>query len=140
MPRYHFDEFVLSAPTTGSLEDTSAVVTRPPAEWGNGALSPAFDFEGSGGPSGTFDWHIAPNSEVVLDTVSTLIFGGRGGVPSSSQLVVNGVVNLRNLVVPASSRLRIQGPNPARILCSGTVENDGVSEGILTTARRGGGL
>lgn len=116
------EDFILSGSSPASLEDRGAVFPRPRATWAGGQLSPAFDFQGNGGPGGNFDWHIPPNTEFVLDTSSTLILGGPGGIPTSSQLVVNGLVNVRNLLIPATSTLRVQGPNPARFLCSGTVQ------------------
>ena len=109
-----------------SFEDGSAALSAPSADWGPDGLSAAFAFDGTGGPGGEFDLHIAPNSEVVFDTTSTLFFGGPGGVPQFSQLAVNGRLDVRDLYIPASSKLRIQGPNPAVILASGTVTIEGV--------------
>jgi hypothetical protein len=98
------EEFLLGGNSLLSVEDADAIFDKPRAVWAGGRLSPAFGFEGTGGPGGNFDWHIPPNATVVLDTTSTLILGGPGGTPTSSQLVVNGLVNIRDLIIPATSR------------------------------------
>ena len=103
------------------LEDKAAAFATPPAEWGSGLLEASFPFGGNGGPNGNFDWYIPPGVELQLNTVSTSISGGPGGSNSSTQTVVNGVVNIRDLFVPASSAIRIIGPNPCTILATGSV-------------------
>jgi hypothetical protein len=107
------------------FEDQSAALSAPSAKWGPSGLEAAFAFDGTGGPGGQFDLHIAPNSDVIFDTTSTLFFGGPGGVPQFSQLAVNGRLDVRDLKIPATSTLRIQGPNSALILASGTVTIEG---------------
>lgn len=107
------------------FEDESSVLPLPRASWGEESLSAAFEFDGTGGPAGEFDLHIPPNSEVIFDTTSTIFFGGDGGLPQYSQLSVGGRLDVRNLVIPESSAMRIQGPNPARILATGDVIIDG---------------
>lgn len=133
------DTFSVGGDVLGSLEDTQAVEEFPPALWGDGELVAAFAFNGTGGPGGDFDWHIAPNTEVVLDTVSDTIVGGPGGAPTKTQAVINGVVDIRNLKIPAGSRLRVVGPNVCTILASGTVQIEGElsvngadSQGVVT--------
>jgi len=133
------DTFSIGGDVLGSLEDTQAVEEFPPAKWGEGILEAAFDFNGTGGPGGDFDWHILPNTEVVLDTVSDTIVGGPGGAPTKTQAVINGVVDIRDLKIPAGSRLRIVGPNVCTILASGTVKIEGEvsvngsdSQGVVT--------
>ena len=111
------DSFAFSGGEIGSLEDTQAVFDVPSAKWGAGQLQAAFDFNGTGGPGGDFDWIFPPATEIVLDTVSDTIFSATG-----SQAVINGLVDIRNMRIPAGSRLRIVGPNTCTILCSGTVE------------------
>jgi hypothetical protein len=108
-----------------SYEDFSAALSAPSAAWGPDGLEAAFAFDGTGGPGGNFDLHIAPNSTVVFDTTSTLFFGGENGVPQNSQLAVNGRLDVRDLYIPASSTLRIQGPNAAMILASRDVLIEG---------------
>jgi len=124
------EPFLLSGQQLGSFEDDQATFDTPTADWGELApgvygLQPSFDFDGTGGPGGDFDWYVQPNAIVILDTTSTLILGGPGGVPTTTQLVTNGVVNVRDLFIPASSSVRIQGPNPALFLCSGEVRIEG---------------
>ena len=116
------EEFMLSGNQVGSVEDTDAVFDGPSANWSGGELSAAFGFSGTGGPGGNFDWHIPANTDFILSTTATLITGGPGGVPVTQQLVIGGRLDVRNLSIPASSTLRIQGPNPAVILCSGNVD------------------
>ena len=113
--------FVLSGDDLGSIEDTLTAFGVPRAEWGEGALQATFGFNGTGGPDGDFDWHIPPGTEVVLDTTFDIIVGGPGGTPTTTQVVVDGVVDIRDLFIPASSRLIIVGPNTCQILASGDV-------------------
>ncbi len=108
-----------------TLEDSVAALSAPRADWGGGSLKAGFAFDGTGGPGGEFDLHIQPNTVVVFDTTSTLFFGGPGGLPQFSQLAVNGRLDVNNLYIPASSQLRISGPNPAVILATGTVTIEG---------------
>jgi hypothetical protein len=107
------------------FEDRDSALDAPRADWGPAGLKASFAFDGTGGPGGEFDFHIPPNTDFVFDTNSTLIFGGPGGVPQFSQLAINGRMDVRNLFIPATSSMRIQGPNPAMILASGTVTIDG---------------
>lgn len=119
------EEFLLTSANPRSLEDTETVFSTPRADWGGGTLSAAFDFQGTGGPGGNFDWFVPPNTDFVLDTSQSLILGGPDGLPATFQVVINGVVDVRNLYVPASSSIRIQGPNAAFIQCSGWIRVDG---------------
>jgi hypothetical protein len=116
------EDFVLNGNQVGSVEDTTAVFDGPSAKWSGGRLSAAFGFSGTGGPGGNFDLHILPNTDFILDTTATLVTGGPGGLPVTQQLVIGGRLDVRNLSIPATSTLRIQGPNPALILCSGSVD------------------
>jgi hypothetical protein len=110
---------------TDDLEDKTAAFAIPPADWGDGVLAASFPFGGNGGPLGNFDWFIPPGVEFILDTTSTTITGGPGGDPTSQQAVINGVVNVRDLFVPANSALRIQGPKICTILATGSVTIEG---------------
>jgi len=113
--------FTLGGDDFASLEDSTAAFEVPAADWGGGQLQASFAFGGTGGPKGTFDWHIPPGTELVLDTLNDTIVGGENGVPETTQAVINGVVDIRNLVIPASSRLIVVGPNTCTILASGSV-------------------
>lgn len=119
------ETFILSGNQVGSLEDTTAVFDGPAAKWSGGRLAASFGFSGSGGPNGTFDFHVPPNTDFILDTVATLVTGGPGGLPVAQQLVLGGRLDVRNLLIPATSTLRFQGPNPALIMASGTVNIHG---------------
>ncbi len=116
---------VLEPFATSELEDTGAAFATPHADWQDGKLSASFPFGGTGGPNGNFDWHIPPNTELILNTSTATIVGGPGGDPTTTQLVINGLVDIRDLFVPASSSLIIQGPNVCTILATGQVKVDG---------------
>ncbi|MEQ1894357.1 MAG: hypothetical protein ABL998_17595, partial [Planctomycetota bacterium] len=73
-------------------------------------------FEGDGGPSGDFDWYVRTGEVFFLDTTLTQIIGGPNGVPTSVQSAVNGIVNVRDLVIEEGGEIRALGPNPVRIL------------------------
>ena len=96
-----------------------------PARVGGGALTPSFDFAGTGGPGGNFDWVIPAGQTIVLDTTVAIIVGGPGGVPTTTQTVIGGVINLRDMTVMAGGRLVFQGPNQVKILATGTVRIEG---------------
>ncbi len=115
------ETFTIGGTRLGSLEDTVAAFEVPRADWGNGELKASFDFGGTGGPGGDFDWHLPPGVDVILNTVSDTIIGGPGGAPTGTQAVINGVIDIRNMFVPASTRLIVQGPNTCTILATGTV-------------------
>jgi len=113
--------FTLSGDADGSFEDTDAAFGTPYAVWGSGELRASFEFGGTGGPGGDFDWHLDPGVTVILDSTADTIVGGEGGLPETSQSVINGVIDVRNLVIPDGAELIVQGPNPCTILASGTV-------------------
>lgn len=119
------ETFLVGGVQPGSIQDANVVFDGPPANWNGGSLSAAFGFSGSGGPGGNFDFHIPPNTDFIFDTSATLVTGGPGGLPVAQQLVIGGRLDVRNLFIPSSSTLRIQGPNPALILASGTVTIQG---------------
>jgi len=83
------------------------------------AQEPCFD--GSGGPHGDFDWVVRDGEIFIFDTLSTPIVGGPNGVPTAVQVCVGGIVDLRNLVIEEGGEIRVQGPNPMRILATGDV-------------------
>ncbi|MCP3916944.1 MAG: Ig-like domain-containing protein [bacterium] len=116
------EPFLLSGDDEGSLEDVTAALATPPADWGDGRIEADFAFDGTGGPDGEFDWYIAPGTSLILNTTTDSILGGPGGAVTGSQTVINGVVDIRDLRIPESSRLIIIGPNTCTILASGKVE------------------
>ncbi|MDF1837954.1 MAG: hypothetical protein P1V35_08800, partial [Planctomycetota bacterium] len=120
------EEFILGGTTTGSLEDTETPLGSPRAVWGDdGKLEASFAFGGTGGPGGTFDYHVPAGQTISINTTTATIVGGPGGAPTASQTIIGGVMDVRNLVVPAGSRLIFVGPNPVTILASGTVTIEG---------------
>src|SRR5688572_32815122 len=78
-------------------------------------------FDGTGGPGGNFDWVVGAGETFFFDTTETFVVGGPGGVPIETQHVIGGVIDLRNLLVEAGGEIRVQGPNPMRILDTGEV-------------------
>ncbi len=110
---------------SASLEDVEAASANPHADWNNGELVASFPFSGTGGPNGNFDWFIPPGTDFVLDTTSASITGGPGGDQTTTQSVINGVVDVRDLFLPGTSSIIIQGPNVCTILATGSVTIDG---------------
>ncbi len=108
-----------------SFQDTTALFDAPVADWGDGRLSAAFSFEGTGGPGGDFDWVVHAGEIFFFDTTSTPINGGPNGIPTTTQNAVNGVLDLRNLTIERGGEVRVQGPNPMRINATGEVRIDG---------------
>lgn len=78
-------------------------------------------FDGSGGPGGDFDVVVHDGETLFLDTTLTVLVGGPGGLPTTTETVVNGVVEVRHLTIEAGGTLRAQGPNPLRIQATGDV-------------------
>ena len=128
-PTVGADEFMESFDFGGdhlrSFEDRSALFDTPAARWDEGRLTAAFDFEGTGGPGGDFDWHIRAGEIFLFDTRSSTIIGGPGGAPFSTQYAFGGVVDVRNLVIEEGGVLRAQGQNTLQINATGTVRIDG---------------
>jgi len=119
-----------------SREDTQALLDTPPAAWGGGQLGAAFDFSGTGGPGGNFDWHVPANTDFTFDTTQTVIVGGPEGVPTTFLTVINGRLDINDLVLPSTSRILIQGNKPATFLISGTATIDGqiIANGASATS------
>jgi hypothetical protein len=111
--------------TTGGLEDTQTQFEVPRASWSSGRLQATGNFPGTGGPGGDFDWHIPPDTVIILDTTLDIIFGGPGGVPTTTQTVINGVVDIRDLFIPSTSAIICLGPNPVTLLATGKVTIEG---------------
>ncbi|MFN0008559.1 MAG: hypothetical protein ACKVXR_11705 [Planctomycetota bacterium] len=126
-----FEEFAVGGSSSASREDTTSVLASPRADWGeDGSLRAGFAFGGTGGPGGTFDWKIGNDlplsntnrPQVLLDTSFSVITNQQ---QTAQQTVINGVVDLRNLLVTASGQLLILGPNRCTILVSGNAQIDG---------------
>lgn len=106
-----------------SFEDAGVVFDVPLAHWGDGRLEAAFDFDGDGGPGGDFDWVISTG--FAFDTTRAEIVGGPDGLPTTTQIARGGVVHVRDLDLREGAVLQVQGPNPMRIVATGTVRIDG---------------
>jgi len=119
------DGFDFGAESSLSFEDGRALFDTPPAEWGEGTLSAAFSFEGQGGPNGDFDWVVREGEIFFFDTSSATITGGPNGVPTTTQVALNGIVDVRNLRIEEGGEIRVQGPNPMRINATGDVRIEG---------------
>ncbi len=115
------DEVFESFDTAAHL-DTTFSSGAPQPQWGGGSLSPSFAFGGTGGPNGNFDLLIPAGNTVIFDTVSSTFTGGPNFVPTTTSTAVGGVLDVRNLRVEAGATFKIQGPNPATILTTGTIE------------------
>jgi len=134
-----FEPFTIGGGGPDSREDLLADSVKPRATWGNGVVQPSFNFGGTGGPGGTFDWTVRSGQTIILDTSADQIRGGPGGVEQTTQTVINGVVDVRNMTVEAGGRLLFAGPNTVKILASGFVEirgfvgvNGGDNPGVKT--------
>ena len=117
--------FAIGGDLPGSLEDAEALFDAPKAVWKEDRLVMAYNFEGSGGPGGNFDWVIRAGQTFVFDTSFTSIVGGPGGLPTTTQNTADGFVEVRDLIVEAGAYLRVQGPNPMTVSATGTVRIDG---------------
>ncbi len=120
------ENFLLSGEMAGSFEDTEATFDTPVASWENGALTSAFDFQGTGGPGGDFDW-ITPLGAINFSTVFEEITGGKDGDPLQTIPVVNGVIDINDMTVAAGTTLRVEpGGNPLTIVLTGDLRIDGI--------------
>lgn len=120
-----FDEsFDFGGESTLSFEDSEALFSTPKASWADGRLRAAFEFDGAGGPGGSFDWVVENGDEIVVDTDNGIILGADG---ITTQLIQDGVIDVRNLRIDSGSEVRLQGSKPARINATGSV----IIRGIL---------
>lgn len=130
------EDFLLGAGVAGSLEDGDAAFPEPRAIWEDGELKAAFSFTGTGGSDGAFDLVIESGTTVTLDTNGAVtVTGGDIGVnmenlatyvPSKTQEVNFGRLDVRHLVIEAGAALRCQGVNPVVIEASGNILIQGV--------------
>ncbi len=120
------EQFIIGGTSALSREDTAIASPLPRAKWGGngdgGSLQASFDFDGTGGPGGDFDWRIRSGETVFLNTAGDQITGGPNGDPFFTQPVFNGVVDINDLFVEAGAKLIIVGPNPCTILATGRIE------------------
>lgn len=112
------EAFAVGGTATGSLEEVTPSFPEPQADWGEGRLQASFDFLGTGGPGGSFNWVIPAGTTTILNTDTDTIVSDTG----ASQTVVNGVVNVADFIVEENATLRITGVNPCQIFATGIVD------------------
>lgn len=118
------EEFTVGGLAPGSQQDTTTPIDTPPANWGGDKLSASFNFGGTGGPGGNFVWRVRPlaNGTTVLNTSFTVITNED---QTLTEPVINGQVDVKDLIVEANAILDIKGPNPCVIRASGRVDIQG---------------
>ncbi|MEM6675506.1 MAG: hypothetical protein AAF726_21835, partial [Planctomycetota bacterium] len=123
------EAFSVGGDGPGSLEDTAFPTAKARARWSTssnpGTLEPAVDPRLDGGPGGDFDWVVRSGQTIILNTAFDTIVGGPGGFPTMTQPIVNGVIQVDDLLVEAGGLLLIVGPNPCTILATGDVTIEG---------------
>ena len=115
------EEFLIGGDAPESLQDTGYPSQHAPARWTDGRLTAAVEFDGEGGPNGEFDWVIHTGEIQFFDTTAQAIVGGPGGLPTHVQNTVDGIVDVRNLIIEEGGYLKVQGPNPMTINATGEV-------------------
>ncbi|MFT5286886.1 MAG: hypothetical protein ACI8TQ_003061 [Planctomycetota bacterium] len=118
------EEFTLSGETAGSFEDDQVAYSVPRAIWANdGALQPRFDFKGTGGPTGAFDFIVRQaDGLVVINTNFQPILNAD---QTLSQTIFSGRLDVRNFTIEQGAVLRLQGSVPLEINATGNVIIDG---------------
>ncbi|MGH7149239.1 MAG: hypothetical protein ACREIU_01000, partial [Planctomycetota bacterium] len=107
------DAFTEDFATTQN-EDSEVAFDVPSADWGSGVLKANEPFPGV---ASNFDWLVQAGTTVFLDTSFDVVVNSIG----QQAPVVNGVLNLRDLVVGANAKVIGQGPNPLVINASGRI-------------------
>lgn len=130
-----FEPFDVGGSGPDSFEDVQAAFAEPKADWGAGNLQAAFDFTGTGGFDGAFDWVIPAGTTISLNTSgSQQITGGNLGAnpetglftPSKTQTITGGLVNVRHLRIDAGATLRVTGSNPLVLQATGKIIINGL--------------
>jgi len=130
-PQAIADELLESFDDTSRFDNTS-LSALPRAQWGGGQLESSLAFETSPDPNfpSDFDFVLAVNEIEVVNTSADFITGGPNGTNTFTQVVTEGRIYCRNLVLNAGSILRFEGPNPARIFATGFIELRGTIQGL----------
>jgi len=101
-----------------SFQDVDALFDSPTASWEDGLLTAGFQFEGTGGPGGDFDWVVLNGDSVVVDTDNGRIVASDG---VTAQIIDNGVIDVRDMTIELGGSVRVQGSKPLVINATGTV-------------------
>jgi hypothetical protein len=140
-PQAVADELLESFDDTARF-DTTSLSALPRADWGSGRLQASLSFETSPDPNfpADFDLILAVNEIEVINTAGDFFAGGPGvpgpggttlpGSPNFTQVITDGRIYCRNLILNQGSILRFEGPNPARIFATGRVELRGTIQGL----------
>ncbi|MEL6904174.1 MAG: hypothetical protein AAFU73_15255 [Planctomycetota bacterium] len=119
------ESFDVGGDAFGSREDIVTASANPRAAWNSdvtpGTLTASFDFGGTGGPGGDFDWVIPSGVDVILNTDADQILGGPDGIPINIQPVIGGVINVRDFIVREGASVAVIGSNTCTILATRNV-------------------
>lgn len=137
------EPFDVGGDAAGSREDIEIASANPRANWAEigtpGTLTASFDFGGTGGPAGEFDWVIPAGVDLIISTDADVIQGGPDGTPIYQQPIIGGLINVRRMVVETNASVQFIGSNTVTILATGSVEirgevavNGGDSRGVGT--------
>ena len=112
------ESFDFGGASARSFEDTGALFDSPAASWGGGRLSAAFDFDGDGGPGGTFDWVVQDGDLLVVDTDGGAVVAADG---VTVQALQDGRLDVRDWTIGDNAVVRVQGSRPFRVNATGNV-------------------
>lgn len=112
------ESFDFGGTSTLSFQDTQVLSASPSAEWGDGLLTAAFQFDGTGGPGGTFDLLVEDGDTVRIVTDNGPVLGADG---STVQFLDEGRLNVRNLTIEEGGEVLVEGTFPLRIDATGDV-------------------
>jgi len=119
-----FESFDVGGSGRDSREDDGSGSVVPLASWGGGRLESLTNFQGGGGPGGSFDWIVRGNPEG-FDTSSQIIVGGPGGTQALQQFTLGGVVDVHDFIILPNAMLRVIGPNPFIVNATGEIRIEG---------------
>jgi hypothetical protein len=118
------EQFNIGGTTPGSQQDTTTTLDAPPATWSQGQLKASFNFGGTGGPGGHFVYRVRPlaNGTTIMNTTFQLITDEN---QQFTEAVINGQVDVQDLIIEDLATLEVRGPNPLVIRASGNITING---------------